>query len=176
MTLPEGYGEFLPDQMPIPKMLRLLMCLYGLKQAPHKWCNDINEFLRSEGFRLANKDHNLYLSLDTIALLYVDDILIFGRSLCAVSTLKKSFCTKDSMVDLGEANQYLGMHIERDGNARPIFLNQTRYITKVLEHFGRRDCNGISTPMEAAPLPPCLPNLDEEVNRVEYQSKVANIM
>ena len=27
MTPPEGYGEFLPDQGPIPKMLRLLNCL-----------------------------------------------------------------------------------------------------------------------------------------------------
>ena len=72
------------------------------------------------------------------------------------------------MVDLGEAKQYLGMHIERDRNARTIFLNQTRYITKVLERFGMRDCKGISTPMEAAPLPPCPPNIDEAVNRVEY--------
>ena len=68
------------------------------------------------------------------------------------------------------------MHIERDRNARTIFLNQTRYITKVLERFGIRDCKGISAPMEAAPLPPCQPNIDEAVNRVEYQSKVGNIM
>ena len=80
------------------------------------------------------------------------------------------------MVNLGEATQYLGMHIERDRNARTIFLNQTRYINKVLGNFGMRDCKGISTHMEAAPLPPCLPNIDEAVNRVEYQSKVGNIM
>ena len=109
-------------------------------------------------------------------LLYLDDILIFGRSLRSVSTLKKSFSTKYTMVDLGEAKQYLGMHIKRDRNARTIFLNQTRYITNVLERFGMRDCKGISTPMEAAPLPPCPPNIDEAVNRVEYQSKVGKIM
>ena len=176
MTPPEGYGEFLPDQRPIPKMLRLQKCLYGLKQAPHEWYNDIDEFLRSEGFRRSNQDHNLYLSLDSIVLLYVDDILIFGRSLRAVSTLKKSFSTKYSMVDLGEAKHYLGMHIERDRNARTIFLDQTRYINKVLERFGMRDCEEISTPMEAAPLPSCPPNIDEAVNRVEYQSKVENII
>ena len=33
MTLPEGYGEFLPDRRPILKMLSLLKCLYGLKQS-----------------------------------------------------------------------------------------------------------------------------------------------
>ena len=56
MTPLEGYGEFLPDQRPIPKIPRLLKCLYGLKQAPHEWCNDIDEFLRSEGFRPWNQD------------------------------------------------------------------------------------------------------------------------
>ena len=111
MTPPEGYGEFLPDQRPIPKMLRLLKFLCGLKQAPHEWYNDIDEFLRSEGFRCSNQDHNLYLSLDTIVLHYVDDILIFGHYVRAVSTLKKSFSTKYLIVDLGEANQYLSMHI-----------------------------------------------------------------
>ena len=39
-----------------------------------------------------------------------------------------------------------------------------------------RDCKVISTPMEAALLPPGPPNIDETVNRVEYQSKVGNIM
>ena len=80
------------------------------------------------------------------------------------------------MVDLVEAKQYLGIHIERDRKARTIFLNQTRYITKVLKRFGMGDCKGISTPMEAAPLPPCPPNINEAVNRVEYQSKVGNTM
>ena len=176
MTRPEGYGEFLPDQRPIPKMLRLLKCLYGHKLAPHEWYNDNDEFLRLEGFRCSNQDHNLYLSLDSIVLLYVDDILIVGHTLRAVITLRKSFSTKYSMVDHGEAKQYLGMHIERDRNARMIFLNQTRNIIQLLEGFGMRDCKGISTPVEAAPLSPCPPNIDKGINRVEYQSNVGKII
>ena len=54
------------------------------------------------------------------------------------------------MVDLGEAKQYLGMHIEQNRDACTIYLNQTRYITKILECFGMQDCKGISTSMEAA--------------------------
>ena len=129
MTLPEGYGEFLPDHKPIPKMLKLLKCLYGLKQAPFEWYNHIDEFRRSVGFARSNQDNNLYLSLESIVLLYIDDILIFGPSLSAVTALKKSLSARYSMVDLGEAKRYLGMHIERDRDARTIYLNQTRYIT-----------------------------------------------
>ena len=155
MTLPEGYGKFLPDHKPIPKMLKLLKCLYGLKQALFEWYNHIDEFLRSAGFARSNQDHNLYLSLESIVLLYVDDILIIGRSLSAVTALKKSLSARYSMVDLGEAKEDLGMHIEWDRDACTIYLNQTRYIMKILECFGMQDCKGIPTPMEATALPPC---------------------
>ena len=109
-------------------------------------------------------------------LFYVDDILIFGRSLCAVTALKKSLSARYSRVDFGEAKQYLGMHIERDRDARTIYLNQTRYITKILERLGMQDCKGISTPMKAAALPPCPINPAEAIKRTEYQSKVRNVM
>ena len=80
------------------------------------------------------------------------------------------------MVDLGEAEQYLGMHDERDRYARTIYLNQTRYITKILERFGMQDCKRISTPMEAVALPPCPTDPVEAINWTEYQSKVGNVM
>ena len=80
------------------------------------------------------------------------------------------------MVDLGEAKQYLGMHIEQDRDARTIYLNQTRYISKILERFGMQDCKGISTPMEAAALPPCPTDHAEAIKRTDYQSKVGNVM
>ena len=80
------------------------------------------------------------------------------------------------MVDLSEDKQYLGMHIERDRDARTIYLNQTSYISKILERFGMQDCKGISTPMEAPALPPCPTNPAEAIKRTNYQSKVGNVM
>ena len=80
------------------------------------------------------------------------------------------------MGDLGEAKQYLGMHIERERDAHTIYLNQTRYITKILERFGMQDCKGISTPMEAAALPLCSTDPAEAIKRTKYQSKVGNVM
>ena len=180
MTPPEGYGEFLPDHKPIPKMLKLLKCLYGLKQAPFEWYNHIDEFLHSAGFARLNQDHNPYLSPESTVLLvlYVNDILIFGRFLSAVTALKRSLSARYSMVDLGEAKQYLGimMYIEQDRDARMIYLNQTRYITKILERFGMQDCKEISTPLEAAALLPCPTDPAEAIKRTEYQSEVGDVM
>ena len=109
-------------------------------------------------------------------LLYVDNILIFGRSLCTVTALKKSLSARYLMVDLGKAKQFLGMHIERDRDTRTMYLNQTRYTTKILEHFGMQDCMGISTPMAATALPPCPTDPAKAMEKQEYQSKVGNVM
>ena len=176
MTPPEGYSKFLPVHKPIPKMLKLLKCLYGLKQALFEWYNHIVEFLRSAGFARSNQDHNRYLSPESIVLLYVDDILIFGLSLSPVTALKKSLSARYSMVELGAAKQYLGMHIERDRDARTIYLNQTRSITKILERFDMQDCKGISTQREAAALPTYPTDPAKAFKRTEYQSKVGNVM
>ena len=136
-------------------MLRLLKCLYGLKQAPFEWYNDKDEFLCLVGFARSNQDPHLYLSSESIVLLYVEDILNFGRFLSALTALEKSLSARYTIVDLGEAKQYLGMHIEWDRDTSTIYLNQSRYITKLRERFGMPDCKGISMPIEAATLPPC---------------------
>ena len=105
ITQQEGYGEFLSDHKPNPKMLKLLKCLYGLKQAPFEWYNHINEFLHSAGFARSNQDHNLYLSPESLLLLYVDDILIFGCCLSAINALEKLLSARYSTVDLSKAKQ-----------------------------------------------------------------------
>ena len=68
------------------------------------------------------------------------------------------------------------MHIEGDQYACTIYLNLTRYITKILERFGMPDCKGIYTPMEATALPPCPIDSAKAIKRTEYQSKVENVM
>ena len=176
MTPLEGYGEFLPNHKPILKMLKVLECLYGLKQAPFEWYNQVDEFLCSVGFTCLNQNHNLYLSPESIVLLYVDKILIFGCSLFPATSLKKTRSVKYSMVDLGEGKHYRGMHIDRDCDARTIYLKQTRYITKILQRLNMQDCNGIPMPMKAAPLPPCLCDPAEAIKQTEYKSKVGNVM
>ena len=176
MTPLDRYGEFLPGHKPIPKTPNLLKCLYAIKQPAFEWYNHPDEFLCSGGFACSNQDHSLYLNPESIVLLYVDAILFFGHFLSAVTALEKSLSVIYSLVDLGKAKPYLGMHIDRDPDAHTIYLNQTRYITKILEWLGMQDCKGISTPMEAAALPPCPTDPAEVIKRTEYQSKVGTFM
>src|SRR5437588_6994257 len=77
----EGYAKFLPAQRLISKLLKLLKCLYGPKQSPHEWYNEIDRFSRAVAFKCSEQDPNLYISQDIMILLYVDNIVIFGRFL-----------------------------------------------------------------------------------------------
>ncbi|XP_047944479.1 receptor like protein 22-like [Salvia hispanica] len=51
------------------------------------------------------------------------------------------------MKDLGEANQILGMRIERDKAAGKLYLSQAAYIGKVLERFNMDNSKTVSVPL-----------------------------
>ena len=111
-----------------------------------------------------------------MVVLYVDNILIFGRFLNSVTALKDRFSARYSVVDIGEAKRYLRMRLERDQYSHTIFLNQTRYVKKILGPFGIEDCKGISTPMEIKVLLAIPADPENIMNHTEYQPKVGNIM
>jgi len=52
------------------------------------------------------------------------------------------------MKDLGEIQYCLGIQISRNRKSRTIFMNQKKYIMKVIERFGMAECKPIGTPME----------------------------
>jgi hypothetical protein len=54
--------------------------MYGLKQAGHNWYNKLTDELLSLGFIQSKVDKCLFIRLDCIILVYVDDCLIFSPS------------------------------------------------------------------------------------------------
>ena len=107
MTQPEGF-EF-DDHV-----CHLRKALYGLKQAPRAWYQDIDKFLKTLGFTSSASDPNLYISQDIILILYVDDMLITAKNKIALAKFKKQMTQKYEMTDLGEAQQFLGLQIQRN--------------------------------------------------------------
>lgn len=49
------------------------------------------------------------------------------------------------MKDLGPATRIPGMQIKRYKHAETLFLDQTRYVNKVLNRFGMNNSKSIST-------------------------------
>ena len=108
MYLPEGCdaleGEF----------CHLLKSIYGLKQAARVWNRLLTSFLEGLGFVKFHADHSVMSNGHVIIAIYVDDILLFGKSLKEVKIVKALIARKFQVKNLGEASVCLGIYISRD--------------------------------------------------------------
>ena len=83
-----------------------------------------------------------------IILVYVDDILVFG-TLQHVKDFKATMASRYKVTDLGEAHQFLGLHIFRDRSKKTIHITQSHYIERMLTRFDMSDCRPAYTPFAA---------------------------
>ena len=79
--------------------------------------------------------------------LYVDDILVACKNMLEVEELKSQLTKEFDMKDLGDAKKILGMEIVKDRSKGFLYLNETRYIEKVLKRFVMYDAEYVSTPL-----------------------------
>ena len=87
--------------------------------------------------------------LETVLLvfliIYVDDMLLFGRHTGELTELVRKLRLKFAMKDLGPTRHIFGMKISRNRAKRQLFLSQTDYIRRVLERFHMQSAKSAST-------------------------------
>ena len=148
MKLPVGYDP----KSPTTKALLLLKSLYGLKQAPLLWNRDIHGALTDPSFpcklRRSISDECLYIGVDVIIGIYVDDLLIFARDIKVVNTIKTALMARYKMKDLGEAKKFLGLRITRDRVNHTLRIDQEEYCLGIVRRFGLQNHKSRFTPMQ----------------------------
>lgn len=123
MRQPPGFEK-------LDKVCKLKKAIYGLKQSGREWFFEIHKTLSDLNFVKFEWCNCTYrLGQNVILLLYVDDIVIFGRNeeyaIKALKLLKGKFDLKI----LGRTKKLLGVDfIEREDQ---IFITQTEYIEKL---------------------------------------------
>ena len=118
MMQPEGFER---QGMKTKMVCRLLRSLYGLKQASRVWNIQLHEFLIKIGFRRFNADTCLYVNddLNIVIAIWVDDILIAGKSAVNIAKVKRQLAGEFSMKDLSPISHFLGICVTRtNGNVR----------------------------------------------------------
>jgi hypothetical protein len=132
------------------KVYRLHKALYGLRQAPRAWNIKLDGVLTSLGFERSPSEHAVYtrgtVGERLLLGVYVDDLIITGSSISAISTFKEEMSTRFSMSDLGLLKLYLGIEVEQVSGM--ITLKQTAFASKLLNKAGMGDCNSVHVPME----------------------------
>lgn len=131
---------------------RLHKALYGLKQAPRAWYHRLQEHLQSLGFVNSTSDTSLFICRQGLAtlflLVYVDDILITGSGLKAISQLIQKLSHKFAIKDLEELSYFLGIQVHKV--AEGLLLSQSQYIYNLLQHTKMIDAKPVSSPMSAS--------------------------
>src|SRR2546423_8607297 len=99
---------------------RLRKSICGLKQAPRIWNQKIQRFLKSIGFDQAFSDPCVYINKETgiIIAMWVDNLIIFGKNMANINTLKEQLNEEYEMKDLRELKYFLGIQVHRDKERR----------------------------------------------------------
>jgi transposase InsO family protein len=135
------------------QVCHLRKAIYGLKQASRQWNLQFHGVLTGLGFKQTYADAGIYVCHQQegdgplFIILYVDDITILGASLQAVQRLKSDLSACYEMSDLGEIESYLGICITHDRSHKRLEIDQSGYLSDVLERFGMADASPHNTPL-----------------------------
>ena len=142
--------------------------------------------MQMQGYAQSETHHCLYTKRAKdgsliVLILYVDDMLIAGRSGYEIDALKKRLMDAFEMKDLGDANHILGMRIIRDRTKRLLYLSQKDYVSKVLQRFNMERRKAISTPLPPYVKLNAKDSLKSDVEKAEmvkvpYASCVGSLM
>src|SRR5690606_7129377 len=147
MELPDGFKQ--------PGMVcRLERSLYGLKQSPRNWNRLLTSFIVNEmRWRACVSDPCLFFRRSRagrlmLLFVFVDDMQgAYDKADEAEWNEAKAMLTRRfETKDLGDSEWMLGMAITRDRAARTIKLDQSLYVTKLLERFNLQQCKDRDTP------------------------------
>ena len=114
---------------------RLYKAIYGLRQAGRQWYNRFHKSFERFGMKRCESDPCCYVLEGSItpliAVIHVDDCLIFGSDKSLVAKLKESLKEEYQISDLGPIKFALGWRIKRDRKRRLMTVNQQRYIIEI---------------------------------------------
>ncbi|CAL1353625.1 unnamed protein product [Linum trigynum] len=148
MVQPPGFVDPLHPH----HVCRLRRAIYGLRQAPRACYTALSSFLIEFGFRKTESDASLFVyqqsGIILYFLVYVDDLLLTGNDVAALTAFQTALAHKFSLKALGDVNYFLG--IEVIPTATGYILSQHKYMTDILARFHMLDAAPVSTPLASS--------------------------
>ncbi len=135
------------------KVLCLKQTFYGLKQSPWYFLQYVTERVIKQGLTASKFNPCLFISKSLIVIIYVDDILIHGKSDDEINELIEQLKQDDITLHReGTAEWFLGVNIQQDGNQ--IMLLQEGLTKQIITALGldSKYSTHVDTPAETAEL------------------------
>ncbi len=117
-----------------------------MKQSPKIWYDTISKVLVTAGLEASTIDPCLFKGNDCLVAIYVDDLLICGKTQKVVDDIKAALNFKFKMKDLGFPEIFLGVTVQSlDGG--DIKLSMLNFIDKNMTEHGVVKLGKVDTPM-----------------------------
>ena len=119
-------------------VLKLNKSLYGCVQSPVLWYRNVNQFLKSKGFKRSRKDHCVYSKWDngelTVIVTYVDDFMIASDSPERCSYYGDMVESHYQQVTRhrGVSLDYIGMNITTSHDEGLVELSMSGFVDEIL--------------------------------------------
>lgn len=141
MKQPQGFDDG------TGRVCRLLKALYGLPASPLWWFEMATEAMSKIGFEPLCIELCIFRKkTGALLILYVDDMIIAAPTTKEVDQIGADLSEVFELKALGEARQFLGLELKRDRKNKVIFINQEKYINKILDKFAPDIKNPAMTP------------------------------
>jgi hypothetical protein len=161
----------------------LLVCLvrkslYGFKQSARLWNRKLRRFLKKIGFYQLHSDHCVYINKETgvILAMWVDDLILFGKSRVEVDKMKDQLRSEFEMKDLGPLRYFVGILVQRDRERRTLRIDQSGYVDMILQRFDMENSTPVATPIATGTRLVNATDNDEIIDAKPYQSMVGSQM
>ena len=143
------------------KYVQILKSLYGLKQAARMWYLLVSDYLKEIGFSPMAVDPTIFRHTKSGVIIgvHVDDFMITGADEVAIGKVKEKLKGRFEMKDLGEAENILGIRIQRYKGM--LIIDQSQFAKEIVAQFLYDDSMKHATPME----PEAIRNLVQEPGR-----------
>ena len=149
MRQPEGFIAEGQEHL----VCKLKKNIYGLKQSSRCWNTVLHNQLTLMGFVQADSDPCVNRDSGGEAFfigVYVDDIILAGRSEKKIKEVKDALTMKFDVKDMGELHYFLGMKIQQCEESGDTWLGQPAYVERLLEKFGIDESKPVSTPVDTS--------------------------
>ncbi|GBN03934.1 Retrovirus-related Pol polyprotein from transposon TNT 1-94 [Araneus ventricosus] len=124
----------------------LKRALYGLHQSGREWFYKIHSVLESLNFQTLDWVNCVYVYKNNIVLLlYVDGIVIFGRTEQHITDIVKLLSDKFDLKVLGNTRKLLGVEFEEMDNK--LYIHQCNYISRICKTYEKYEIPIISLPI-----------------------------
>lgn len=175
MKQPEGYIQNSKEKL----VCQLKRSIYGLKQSPRCWNTALDSQLKKMGFIQTTSDPCLYVSSEGepfIIAVYVDDILLAGKTDSRIVEVKNALASKFNVKDMGELKYFLGVKVIQDIAGGNVWIGQPSYTETILQQFSMTEAKSVKTPVNPSIKLSKATDESKCVDPEMYQSAVGKLL